>query len=140
MFTILDTNHFTELVRKSTAGVLLESRVEDAGADVFVTVITAQEAFEGWFALINRHQPGLDQTKGYAQFLHTIETLGKFTILPFDKDAATHFHRLKDAGIRIGTMDLKIAAICMAHDAMLLSRNMVDFAKVPGLRVENWLD
>lgn len=37
-------------------------------------------------------------------------------------------------------MDLKIAAICIAHDAMLLSRNLVDFEKVPGLRVENWLD
>jgi tRNA(fMet)-specific endonuclease VapC len=42
--------------------------------------------------------------------------------------------------IRIGTMDLKIASICLAHDALLLSRNRVDFEKVPGLRVENWLD
>jgi len=28
----------------------------------------------------------------------------------------------------------------LSHDAMLLSRNLVDFVKVPGLRVENWLD
>lgn len=42
--------------------------------------------------------------------------------------------------MRIGTMDLKIAAICLAHDATLLTRNLVDFEKVPGLRVENWLD
>lgn len=34
-------------------------------------------------------------------------------------------------------MDLKIAAICLAHDAMLLTRNVADFS---GLRVENWLD
>ena len=37
-------------------------------------------------------------------------------------------------------MDLKIAAICIAHDALLPTRNLVDFAKAPGLRVENWLD
>ena len=36
--------------------------------------------------------------------------------------------------------DLKIAAICLAHDATLLTRNLVDFEKVPGLRVENGLD
>ena len=41
---------------------------------------------------------------------------------------------------RIGTLDLKIAAIAISHDALLLTRNLVDFAKVPGLRVENWLD
>ena len=37
-------------------------------------------------------------------------------------------------------MDLKIAAIAVSHDALLLSRNLVHFQKVPGLRVENWLD
>jgi tRNA(fMet)-specific endonuclease VapC len=37
-------------------------------------------------------------------------------------------------------MDLKIAAICLAHDALLLTRNLVDFRRVPGLRVEDWLE
>ncbi len=66
--------------------------------------------------------------------------LNDLVILAFDEDAATVFHRLKDAGIRIGTMDLKIASIALSHDALLLSRNLVHFEKVPGLRVENWLD
>jgi tRNA(fMet)-specific endonuclease VapC len=35
-------------------------------------------------------------------------------------------------------MDLKIAAIVLAHDATLLSRNLSDFRKVPGLKVEDW--
>jgi len=38
------------------------------------------------------------------------------------------------------TQDLKIACICLAHDATLLTRNLADFKPVPGLRVENWLD
>ena len=69
-----------------------------------------------------------------------IETLGDLTILPFDREAANIFHRLRPLHRRTGTMDLKIAAICIAHDATLLTRNLVDFEKVPGLRVENWLD
>ena len=40
--------------------------------------------------------------------------------------------------IRIGTMDLRIAAITFAHDALLLSKNLTDFRKVPGLHVEDW--
>ena len=34
----------------------------------------------------------------------------------------------------------KIASICLVHDGLLLTRNLSDFEKVPGLRVENWLD
>jgi len=37
-------------------------------------------------------------------------------------------------------MDLKIACIVLAYDATLLTRNVTDFAQVPELRVENWLD
>ena len=59
-------------------------------------------------------------------------------MLPFDAKAAAHFARLKQARIRIGTMDLKIAAIALANDATLLTRNRADFDKVPGLRVEDW--
>jgi tRNA(fMet)-specific endonuclease VapC len=35
-------------------------------------------------------------------------------------------------------MDLKIAAIVRARGATLLSRNLVDFRKVPGLKVADW--
>ena len=37
-------------------------------------------------------------------------------------------------------VDLQIAAIALANDATLLSRNRSDFAKVAGLRVEGWAD
>ena len=89
---------------------------------------------------MNRQSAGRDQIRAYAQFQHCIALLMKLTILPFDGEAAEHFHRLQSERVRIGTMDLKIAAICLAHDATLLTRNRVDFEKVPGLRVENWLD
>ena len=44
------------------------------------------------------------------------------------------------AKIRLGTMDLKIAAIALVNDALLLTANRRDFERVPALRVENWLD
>ena len=40
--------------------------------------------------------------------------------------------------LRIGTMDRKIAAIALTHDATLISRNLADFRRVPGLKVEDW--
>jgi tRNA(fMet)-specific endonuclease VapC len=49
------------------------------------------------------------------------------------------FAQLRRQKIRIGSQDLKIAAIAMTENALLLSANLRDFQKVPGLRVENWL-
>jgi tRNA(fMet)-specific endonuclease VapC len=51
--------------------------------------------------------------------------------------AATEYQRLRGLKVRIGAMDLKIAAIALANDATLWTRNMVDFRKVPGLKVED---
>lgn len=47
---------------------------------------------------------------------------------------------LRGQRLRLGTMDLKIAATALVHDALLLSANRRDFERVPGLRVENWLE
>ena len=61
-------------------------------------------------------------------------------MLPFDGEAAETFRKLRHHFLRSGTMDLKIASICLAHDALLLTRNLKDFDGIPGLRAENWLD
>jgi tRNA(fMet)-specific endonuclease VapC len=59
-------------------------------------------------------------------------------ILDFDERAGVEYHRLRRSRVRIGTMDLKIAAIVLTHDATLLSKNVSDFRKVPGLKVADW--
>lgn len=59
-------------------------------------------------------------------------------VLPFDERALAQFQSLWMRRIRVGTMDLKIAATALAHGATLVTRNTTDFSKVPGLTVEDW--
>lgn len=140
MFGVLDTNHFIEFAVGSKLGQHLLASMDARRADAFTCIPAVEETMRGWLALLNRKPAGRLQIHAYSEFQRGIEALIKFPILPFDKAAADVFHKLRDSRIRIGTMDLKIAAICIAHDAMLLTRNLVDFEKVPGLRVENWID
>ena len=57
-------------------------------------------------------------------------------MLPFDAVAATVFDDFRKRRIRIGVMDLRIAAIAFSRDMTVLTRNVSDFRHVPGLKVE----
>jgi len=59
-------------------------------------------------------------------------------VLPSDEAAAQRFAQLRQKKVRIGTMDLRTAAIALSRSTTLLSRNLADFQQVPGLVVEDW--
>jgi len=137
---VLDTNHITELGYNTPRGLRLLSRIESSGATAATTIVTVEEQLRGWLAEISRRSGLHQQLPAYERLQERIEFFSAWLMLPFDSDAADLVEKLRRQGIRIGTMDLKIAAITMVHDATLLTRNTVDFSKVPGLRFENWLD
>lgn len=58
--------------------------------------------------------------------------------LPFDETAANIFDELRVQKIRIGTNDLAIAAITLSVSGILITRNIVDFQRVPNLSLEDW--
>ena len=93
----------------------------------------------GWLADIKKHQDIFQQILAYDRLINLVQFLQDWTIIKLDKAAAEEFNRLKKMKIRVGTQDLKIAAISLAQNALLLSANLRDFQKIPGLRVENWL-
>ena len=97
MFLILDTNHFTEFSKATPAGRRLRERLEDQEASVFSCIVAAEESLQGWLAMIHSRKSGRDQLEPYQRLHECLETLFQLTILPFDNDAAKHFHRLKDA-------------------------------------------
>ncbi len=68
--------------------------------------------------------------------------LEPFTTLPFDDAAAQQYGMirslLEQLGTPIGPNDLMIAAIGMANDLTVVTRNTREFARVIGLRVDQW--
>jgi len=92
----------------------------------------------GWMAYIARTRSMTHQVEAYRRLRRQLENYCRTPVLAFDEPAAATLQRLRRARIRIGTMDLKIAAIALSHDATLLSRNLADFRQVPDLQVEDW--
>jgi tRNA(fMet)-specific endonuclease VapC len=135
---ILDTNHFSELERATDIGLRLQERLEPFRAATFVSIITAEESMRGW---LSRITPGKDRgVTAYGRFQRGLELIGEWSVLGWDDDAADVFDDLAAQRLRVGTLDLRIASIALAYDATLLTRNLPDFRKVPGLKIENWLD
>ena len=76
--------------------------------------------------------------KGYATLAMVLTEFCKAQVLAFDAAAAAEFASMRALKVRIGTMDLRIAAIALCRGLTVLSRNLRDFTLVPGLNVEDW--
>lgn len=106
----------------------------DSGEEIVVSIISFEEQVRGWLALINRHRDPVKQVNGYERLHRLIERYQELQLVDFDETAANRFVALRAAHRRSNTMDLKIAAIAMSHDAMLVSRNARDFTGIGELR------
>jgi len=111
-----------------------------ADQDIATTVITVEEQMRGWLAWINRLDDVRRQVLAYQELLRLLDFFTHWHVVPFAEQAASEFQVLRAQRIRIGTMDLKIAAIALVHDALLLSANLRDFQQVPNIHVANWIN
>ena len=135
---VLDTNHLSALTRGGATAKRLRIRLTACGHEPATTVVCVEERIFGWSVEIRKRSPS-EQIRPYREYFQLVETYARWMVLPWDEEAADLFEFHRKQGVRIGTMDLKIACIAIAHDALLLTQNSVDFAKVPGLRFEDWL-
>ena len=137
----LDSDHLSILQHPESPQFerLVNSLEKSTDSDVVTTVISLEEQMRGWLAAINRTRDVQDQTQYYLRLASLADFYSHWNILPFHDQAAQQFAVFRKERIRIGTMDLKIAAIAISHGATLLSANLRDFEQVPGLHVENWL-
>lgn len=138
---VLDTDHLSILQhRVSVHAESLRRRIESVNdEEVVTTVITYEEQVRSWLSQIGRHSDVERQIPFYDRLVRFAGFFADWELLPFNQDAAAHFKQLRRQRTRISSTDLKIASIVLAYDATLLSRNLNDFSKVPGLKVENWL-
>lgn len=133
---ILDTDHVSLFQRKH-AGVL--SHIEKISrTDLATTIVTAEEQIQGRFKVIKRATTGSKLVTAYSDLQNTLNYFELLAVLPFDESANAQYENLRQQKIRIGTYDLRIAAITLSVSGILVTRNHIDFARVPKLEIEDW--
>jgi tRNA(fMet)-specific endonuclease VapC len=138
---VLDTTYvsFFQYPEDARANELRERLVASQDKDIVTTAITPEKQMRGWLSAIHGQSNVLRQLNYYERLVGLFRFFADWRILPFGDLAAEKYQALRAQKVRIGAMDLKIACIVLVHDATLLTANLRDFKKVPGLRVEDWL-
>ena len=128
---LLDTNILSDLIRNPQGRIA--ARIAAVGeAAVFTSVVVASEL---------RFGAAKRQSSALIQRVDAI--LDAIEVLPLDAPADRHYAEtratLEARGTPIGPNDLLIAAHALAQAAVLVTANGSEFARVPGLIVEDWL-
>ena len=128
MIFLLDTNAANSLSRETPS--FMERRLGFSPRDFGISAIVAFEMFYGAYR----------GTRTQAN-LREMDRL-QLEIVPFDESDAQAAGKIRAApqklGTPIGPYDILIAGQALARDLTLISRNIREFSRVDGLRVENW--
>ncbi|HAA30430.1 MAG TPA: nucleic acid-binding protein [Cyanobacteria bacterium UBA8553] len=136
---ILDTDHVTLLQQ---AHPIVSQRVGAVNPDeIGVTVITVEEQVRGWLNAIRQTSQSSQPERliwAYRGLRDVVRYLSRLNLVDFSQEAYACYLELRYQRIRIGTQDLRIAAIVLAENSILVTRNQRDFVRVPGLVFEDW--
>jgi tRNA(fMet)-specific endonuclease VapC len=133
---ILDTDHIS-LYQRGDLNVI--KRLSSASSkNLAVTVISLEEQMYGRLSEIKKATSAISLITAYSRLEITLDYFKSVQVLPFDQNAHTTFESLIRQKLRVGTQDLRIAAIALSVNGIVVTRNQKDFGKVPNLQVENW--
>ena len=103
-----------------------------------VTVISFEEQIRGRLGEINRITSDTLLVASYNNLQATDAFFKNLNVLPYTSEAQALFKQLRKQRIRIGTRDLRIAAIALSVNSIIVTRNRRDFEQVPNLQIEDW--
>jgi len=133
---VLDTDHISLFQRQHP--IVMQHLDQVNSQQLAVTIITVEEQIKGRFKLIKQANSSIKLIRSYATLQDTVSYFNNITVLPFDDAANNFYEMLCQQKIRIGTYDLRIAAIVLSVNGVLVTRNWRDFSKVPDLSLEDW--
>lgn len=135
---VLDTDHLSLYGRNHPQVIAqLQANSEQVAT---TTAINVEEQVKGRLAQVAeaKSKDGAALTNAYQRLVETIMLLSEFQVIQYNAESWAIYQSLKAQRIRVGTQDLRIASIALAHNGILVTRNLQDFNQVPNLITQNW--
>jgi tRNA(fMet)-specific endonuclease VapC len=136
---ILDTDHASLFLKGNT--LVCDRIFQTEPDDLAISVITAEEICQGWLSEINKYSQANQSSRlllAYSEFEKSLDFFQTIQRLSFDTNAYNQFEILRHQFRRLGTRDLRIAAIALSLNATVITRNAKDFGQIPNLSIEDW--
>lgn len=139
---LFDTDHLTILERRGPNANVLQTRLATLKPEELAVTIISYESYEertrGWLQLIAQVKTPADELLAYRCLEKHIQTFSRLPVVGYDEAAIQAFQSLRQRYRRLGKMDLKIAAIAISLNAILLTRNLADFGQISELNATDW--
>jgi tRNA(fMet)-specific endonuclease VapC len=106
--------------------------------ELAISILTVDEQLTGWYTLTRQARRPEEIARAYVHLGEAVVRLGHWRILPYTESAIARVAQLKALRLNVRLMDLRIAAVALENQAVIVTRNRRDFGRVPGLSVEDW--
>ena len=133
---VLDTDTLSLLERRHPEIVRRVAARQET--ELAITVISVEEQMRGRLAELKNARTLTALAAAYLRLTETMGALKKLPLLTFTDTAAVRYGELFRLKLNVGKNDLRIAAIALENDAVVVTRNVRDFGRVPDLVIEDW--
>ncbi len=106
--------------------------------ELAISVISVEEQLSGWYSKLRRAKKPNQLAQVYQRLTTNVASLSRLQIVPLSEAAIYRYEALRKLRLNIGKMDLRIASIALELGATVVTRNLTDFRRVPGLSSEDW--
>lgn len=133
---ILDTDHMTHWQRNNPQVIQRIAAIDRR--QLATTVVSLEEQMRGRLSQINQVAAGERLRFAYTALRRTYVLFQDIQICDFTYEAELQYADLIKQRLRVGTQDLRIAAIALSLNATVVTCNVRDFGRVPGLPIADW--
>jgi tRNA(fMet)-specific endonuclease VapC len=135
---LLDTDTFSLYLGLHPPVVQAVARHVSQSDELAVAVITVEELWSGWAAVVAKARKPDELAKAYDRLTDTLNELRNWPVVSFPVSAVRRYADLKKQKLNVGANDLKIASIALETGAVVVTHNTRDFGRVAGLQVVDW--
>jgi tRNA(fMet)-specific endonuclease VapC len=134
---LLDTDTVT--LMQFGHSVVIRNLAVHADTEVTLAAASFQEQMRGWLNRLNQLKAISQQADWYDRLVvRLLPVWRRFQMAPFPQPAIQRFQHLRSLRLNIGLMDLRLAAVALESNLIVVTRNVAVFGRVPGLQIEDW--